>query len=45
MSAQFFVFFGIVPALLNGRVQGNPAIGWLIVAVFAALSTAILLYR
>lgn len=45
MSAQVFIFIGIVPALLNGKVQGNPAMGWLIVGVFTAFSTAILLYR
>ena len=45
MSVQALVMLGIVPALLNGKVQGNPAMGWLTVGAFTAFSTAILLYR
>ena len=40
---QLVIAFGLVPALIAGKVQGDPGAGWLVAAVFTALSAAIFL--
>lgn len=44
LLSQLFIWLGLVPALLAGRVQGEPSAGWVLAVVFTAVTIAIAAY-
>lgn len=44
LLSQLFIWLGLVPALLAGRVQGEPTAGWVLAVVFTAITIAIAAY-
>ena len=45
MFAELVLLTGLVPALLSGKVEGQPAAGWLIVGVFTLIAIFIVFNR
>ena len=45
LLCELFVLAVLVPALLAGKVGGQPAAGWFMVGVFTLVVVGILLYR
>ena len=45
MLAEVFILGLLVPALIAGKVEGDPAAGWVIVVVFTLINICIVLYN
>lgn len=45
LFCELFVLAVLVPALLAGRVEGQPAAGWFMVGIFTVVVIGMLLYR
>ena len=44
LLSQLFIWLGLVPALLAGRVKGEPMAGWVITVVFTTVTLGIAAY-
>ncbi len=40
---ELFILFGLIPALLMGKVEGQPLAGWIIATVFTLLTTGLII--
>ena len=45
MLAEVFILGLLVPALIAGKVEGDPAAGWVIVVVFTLINICVVLYN